>query len=112
MASISVAVNSGLFHAIVSDGGIPKTVSILAQKTGAQPSFLGTTSRSMKAMIMLMDFSERIIRLLAAERLILETGASEYAPTAATHMLTSPAMEGMAKIMYSFTLLVTGSRLI
>jgi hypothetical protein len=48
---------------------------------------------------MLMNLPERIARHLAAERLILETGASEYAPTAATHMFTSPAMEGMTKIM-------------
>jgi hypothetical protein len=99
MASISIAVNSGLLHAIVSDGGVPKTVNILAQKTGAEPSFLGTTSRFMNAMIMLTGLSGRVARHLAAERLILETGTSEYAPTAATHILTSPAMEGMAKIM-------------
>lgn len=41
MASVIAGINSGLFHAIVSDGGTSKELSTLAQKTGAQPSFLG-----------------------------------------------------------------------
>lgn len=41
MASVIIGVNSGLFHALISDGGTPKSLITLAQKTGAEPSFLG-----------------------------------------------------------------------
>jgi hypothetical protein len=108
MASISIAIDSGLFHAIVSGGGMAKSISLLAQKTGAEASFLGKTFafHAVDGNGTPSQHPEdnnkstgRIARHLAAEKLILETGASEYAPAAATHILTSPAMEAMAKIM-------------
>lgn len=106
MASVTIAVSLGLLHAIVSEGGVAKTIDILAQKTGSEPSFLGTRAGLCYSLHGISQISlGRIARHLAAEKLILETGPSEYAPTAATHMLTSPAMEGMTKIMSVQTLL-------
>ncbi|KAF2428365.1 S-adenosyl-L-methionine-dependent methyltransferase [Tothia fuscella] len=79
IVSIIIAVNSGFFHALVNDGDDPKTVESLAKKIGAEPAFLA-----------------RIARHLATETLIVETNSSDYAPNAASHLLRSPPMEGMA----------------
>ncbi|KAI9839332.1 MAG: hypothetical protein M1837_002217 [Sclerophora amabilis] len=68
-----IAVNLNIFEKLAENGGTAKTTAQLANMTGAETTLIG-----------------RVLKHLAAMRIIIEIGADKYGPSRLSNVLTEP----------------------